>query len=258
MTIGHLDIPSLKDKVSPEEWQARVDLAALYRLCAMFGWDDLIYTHISMRIPDTENEFLINPLGLMFEEITASSLLKINQDGEKIMDSPFFANAAGFTIHSAVHGAREDAHCVIHLHTSYGIAVSNQEQGLLPTCQSAIFPWSSLSYHDYEGIATRPEEKERLCEDLGTTSAMILRNHGTMTLGKNAVNAFQAMYFLEEACKIQILSQSGGAKLNLVPEDAIKNTMRDYVQVASDGAMDNLLWPALLRKCDRADPTYRD
>jgi len=256
MTKGRLEIASVKPLVSQQEWQARVDLAALYRLVALNGWDDLIYTHISMRVPGEDNAFLINPLGLMFEEITASSLIKINLEGEKLSDSPFAVNKAGFTIHSAVHAARADAHCVIHLHTSYGIAVSNQKQGLLPHCQSAIFPWSSLAYHDYEGLATRDDEKARFVESLGNKHCMILRNHGTMTVGKTAVTAYQSMHFLEEACKIQILSQSGGAELNPIAETALNNTLRDMKMVASDNMVETILWPSLLRKLDRIDPSY--
>src|SRR5216684_6818176 len=159
-----------------EEWQARVDLAAAYRLVALYGWDDLIFTHISVRVPGPEHHFLLNPYGMMFEEVTASSLVKVDLAGNKVMESPYFINPAGFTIHSAVHAAREDALCVMHLHTDYGIAVSAQKNGLLPISQQSMFALSSLAYHDYEGLALDEEEKPRLVADLGEKHFMILRN----------------------------------------------------------------------------------
>lgn len=254
---GVLEIPSVKDNVSEEEWQARVNLAAAYRLCAHYGWDDLIYTHISARVPGGDHHFLINPLGLMFEEITASSLIKVDLNGNKLMNTPFIANAAGFIIHSAIHEAREDAHCVLHLHTDYGIAVSNQKGGLLPLCQSSIPAWMSVAYHDYEGIAVNEGEKERLIADMGDKQALILRNHGTLTAAPTVAQAFELMYFLEKACKIQILSQSTGADLNDPPQEGIDNAIRDLRVVAGAQGADNLVWPALLRKLDRMDTSYR-
>src|ERR671913_652998 len=173
---------NVRDLVSPEEWQVRVDLAASYRLVAMYGWDDLIFTHISARVPGPEHHFLINPYGMMFEEITASSLVKVDLDGKIVMDSEYSINPAGFTIHSAVHAAREDALCVMHLHTDYGIAVSAQQDGLLPISQQALFPLTSLAYHDYEGLALNEEEKPRLVSDLGDKNYLILRNHGLLTM----------------------------------------------------------------------------
>lgn len=255
---GVLDIPSVKDQVSKEEWETRVNLAAAYRLCAQHGWDDLIYTHISARIPNTDHHFLINPLGLMFEEITASSLIKVDLNGNKLMDSPFIANAAGFIIHSAIHEAREDAMCVLHLHTDYGIAVSNQKDGLLPLCQSSIPAWMSVAYHEYEGIAVNEGEKERLISDMGDKQALILRNHGTLTAAPTVAQAFELMYFLEKACKIQILSQSTGAELNDPPKESIDNAIRDLRVVAGAQGADNLVWPALLRKLDRTDSSFRN
>src|SRR5882724_5946090 len=200
---------TIREQVSAEEWQARVDLAAAYRLVAHYGWDDLIFTHLSARVPGPEHHFLINPYGMMFEEITASSLVKINLQGEIVSPSPYFINPAGFTIHSAVHAAREDALCVIHLHTDYGIAVSTQRNGLLPISQQSLFALSSLAYHDYEGLALNEDEKSRLVSDLGDKTNMILRNHGLLTVGKTAAEAFLSMYILERACRIQILAQSG-------------------------------------------------
>src|SRR6267378_7094127 len=200
-------------QVSEPEWQARVDLAAAYRLVALYGWDDLIFTHISARVPGTEHHFLLNPYGMMFEEVTASSLVKVDLAGNKVDESPYFVNPAGFTIHSAVHAAREDALCVVHLHTDYGIAVSAQKDGLLPISQQAMLALSSLAYHDYEGLALNEDEKSRLVADLGNKSEMILRNHGLLTVGKSPAEAFLSMYILERACRIQILAQSGGETL---------------------------------------------
>ena len=255
---GLLNIPSVKDQVSAEEWEARVNLAAAYRLCADFDWDDLIYTHLSMRIPGSDHHFLINPLGLMFEEITASSLVKVDLHGNLLMDTPYIPNAAGFVIHSAIHGARDDANCVIHLHTDYGVAVSNQKDGLACLCQSSIPAWANVAYHDYEGFAVNDGEKERLLADMGDKSALILRNHGTLTAGDTVAKAFELMFFLEKACKIQILSQSTGAELYPMSETAVSNAIRDLLVVAGANGADNFVWPALLRKMDRLDPSFRE
>src|ERR1044072_8326872 len=208
---------SVKDQVSEPEWQTRVDLAAAYRLVALYGWDDLIFTHISSRVPGPEHQFLLNPYGMMFEEVTASNLVKIDLAGNKVMESPHFINPAGFTIHSAVHAAREDAQCVMHLHTRNGIAVSAQKDGLLPLSQQAMFALASLAYHEYEGLALDEEEKPRLVADFGDKKFMILRNHGLLTVGRTAAEAFLGMFLLESACKIQILAQSGGGELSPIP-----------------------------------------
>lgn len=255
---GLLDIPSVKDKVSAEEWEARVNLAAAYRLCAHFGWDDLIYTHLSARIPNTDHHFLINPLGLMFEEITASSLVKVDLNGNVLMDTPYIPNAAGFVIHSAIHEARDDANCVMHLHTDYGVALSNQKDGLKMLCQSSIPASANVAYHDYEGFAVNDGEKERLVADMGEYPALILRNHGTLTAAETVAQAFELMYFLEKACKIQILSQSTGQPLYQMSDEAISNALRDLRVVAGAKGADTLVWPALLRKMDRLDPSFRD
>ncbi len=248
---------SIRDRVTPAEWQARVDLAAAYRLVALHGWDDLIFTHISARVPGPEHHFLLNAYGMMFEEVTASSLVKIDLEGKKVMDSPYFINPAGFTIHSAVHAAREDALCVMHLHTDCGIAVSAQKNGLLPLSQQAMFPLSSLAYHDYEGLALNEDEKPRLIADLGDKKHMILRNHGLLTTGRTVAEAFLSMYILERACRIQILAQSGGADLHFVPDPIIDLTAKQLGAVTvGQGA--ELAWPGLLRKLDRIDPSYRD
>jgi ribulose-5-phosphate 4-epimerase/fuculose-1-phosphate aldolase len=248
---------TIRDQVSEAEWQARVDLAAAYRLVAFYGWDDLIFTHISARIPGPEHHFLLNPYGMMFEEVTASSLVKIDLDGRKVSDSPYFINPAGFTIHSAVHAAREDALCVMHLHTDYGIAVSAQENGLLPISQQAMFPLASLAYHNYEGLALNEEEKPRLVADLGDKNYMILRNHGLLTVGKSAADAFLSMYILERACRIQILAQSGDGDLHCVPNDIIDLTAKQMSAVTVGQGAD-LTWPGLLRKLDRIDSSFRD
>lgn len=234
-----------------------MDLAAAYRLVALYGWDDLIFTHISARVPGTEHYFLLNAYGMMFDEVTASSLVKIDLEGNKVMESPYFINPAGFTIHSAVHAARKDAMCVMHLHTDYGIAVSAQKNGLLPLSQQAMFPLAALAYHDYEGLALNEAEKPRLVDDLGDKTSMILRNHGLLTIGKNAAEAFLSMYILERACRIQILAQSGGADLHLVADPIIDLTAKQLSAVtAGQGA--ELTWPGLLRKLDRIDPSFRD
>src|SRR5260221_4701276 len=212
---------TVRDQVSAEEWQARVDLAAAYRLVALYGWDDLIFTHISARVPGAEHHFLLNPYGMMFDEVTASSLVKVDLDGSKVMDSPYQVNPAGFTIHSAVHAARADALVVMHLHTDYCIAVSAQKNGLLPISQQAMFALSSLAYHDYEGLALNEAEKPRLVQDLGTKNYLMLRNHGLLTVGSSVAEAFLSMFILERACKIQILAQSGGTELLPVPDPIV-------------------------------------
>ena len=246
-----------RDQISTGEWQARVDLAAAYRLVALYGWDDLIFTHISARVPGADHHFLLNPYGMMFDEVTASSLVKVDLDGKKVLDSPYFINPAGFTIHSAVHAAREDALCVMHLHTDYGIAVSAQKSGLLPISQQAMFALSSLAYHDYEGLALDEEEQPRLVADLGDKKFMILRNHGLLTLGGTAAEAFLGMFLLERACKIQILAQSGAGELAKIPNDII-DRVASQMSAVTMGQGASLTWPGLLRKLDRIDPSYRE
>ncbi|HKY26993.1 MAG TPA: class II aldolase/adducin family protein [Pyrinomonadaceae bacterium] len=249
--------PQQKQSISEAEWQARVDLAAAYRLVAHYGWDDLIFTHLSARVPGPDHHFLINPYGLMFEEITASSLVKVDLDGNLVSESLYVINPAGFTIHSAVHAAREDALCVIHLHTDYGIAVSAQKEGLLPISQQSMFALASIAYHDYEGLALNDEEKPRLVEDLGDKNYLILRNHGLLTLGKTVAEAFLSMYILERACKIQILAQSGKGELVNV-SDPIMKLVAAQLKAVTVGQGADLVWPGLLRKLDRMDRSYRD
>lgn len=250
-------VQGIRAQVSAAEWAVRVDLAACYRLVAHYGWDDLVFTHITARVPGPEHHFLINPYGMMFEEISASSLVKIDLAGDKVLPSPYEINPAGFTIHSAIHAAREDAQCVIHLHTDCGVAVSAQRDGLLPISQISLFPLSSLGYHDYEGVALRDDEKPRLVADLGNRSAMILRNHGTLAVGPTVADAFLQIYALERACRAQILAQSGGVPLIKV-SDAILAGVKEMAEKATRGLGGQIAWPALLRKLDRMDRSFRD
>ena len=251
------NVSTVRSQVSDEEWQVRTDLAACYRAIAMHGWDDLIFTHVSARVPGPEHHFLINAYGMMFEEITASSLIKVNLAGEKVLDSEYEVNPAGFVIHSAVHEARHDAGCVLHTHTRAGVAVSAQAEGLLPISQTSLFPYATLAYHDYEGIALNEEEKPRLVADLGDNSAMILRNHGLLTAGATIADAFLMMYVLETACQIQIMAQSSGAELTQVPAPIVAGIKAQAEQVTK-GLGGALVWPGLLRKLDRRDPSFRE
>ena len=243
--------------MSAEEWQTRVDLAAAYRLVALFRWDDLVFTHISARVPGRDGEFLINPYGLMFEEITASSLVRIDAAGNKLHDSPFPVNPAGFTIHSAVHGARHDAQCVLHVHSLNGIAVSAQKGGVLPLSQHSIFVLSSLAYHDYEGVALNEEEKPRLVADLGEANFLMLRNHGLLTLGATVADAFLAMYMFETVCTIQVRALAGGRELTPVDPRIIAGAKAQSREVTRGMGAGALNWPGLLRRLDRADASYR-
>ena len=248
-------IPRLEGRVSAEEWQTRLDLAAAYRLVALFKWDDLVFTHLTARIPGTEH-YLINPYGLMFEEMTASSLVKIDIEGKVLQDTPFPINPAGFVIHSAVHAARSDVGCVLHVHTPAGIAVSAQKAGLLPISQQATIALASLGYHDYEGIALNDEEKPRLVRDLGGRASLILRNHGLLTVGRSIADAFVTMFNLQRACEIQVLAQSGGAELTMV-DARIVSGVKANVEAVTKGGGGGLAWPGLLRRLDRIDPSYK-
>ena len=249
----------VKSQVSEEEWQVRTDLAAAYRLVALYGWDDLIFTHLSARVPGPEHHFLINPYNLMFEEITASSLVKIDTEGHPVMETPYLTNPAGFTIHSAIHMAREDAHAVLHLHTPHGQAVSAMSEGLLPHTQTAMIAKHNVAYHDYEGIATDLEERERLVADLGEKHAMILRNHGTLTVGERVADAFLRMYFLERACEAQVYMLSAGRENLNTPPQGVEEKVAGQTAPQGMAAVSQMLaWPALLRKLDRIDPGFRD
>ena len=251
-----MHIPSLKEVVSAEEWQLRVDLAAGYRLVAAYGMSDLVYTHISARIPGPEHHFLINPYGMMFDEITASSLVKVDQSCNKLSESAFPVNPAGFTIHSAIHQARENAGCVLHTHTRAGIAVSAQKCGVLPISQQSTFVLSSLAYHDYEGVALRDEEKPRLQADLGSCNFLMLRNHGLLTVGRTVADAFMSMYTFENTCRIQVDALAGGQELTMV-DPRILQGMSEVTRSVTVGMGSGLAWPALLRKLDRMDPGYK-
>ena len=245
------------DAISDVEAAIRVDLAACYRLVALYGWDDLVFTHISARIPGPEHHFLINPYGLMFEEITASSLVKIDLKGEKVGASPYPVNPAGFTIHSAVHEVREDAGCVMHLHTPDGTAVSTSKEGLLPLNQTAQLVLPELAYHDYEGVALRDDEKPRLVADMGQKGYLMLRNHGLLTAGRSIAEAFQMMYTFESTCAIQIRAQAGGGELIPVAQGIIDTAMEQARAVSTGLGPQQLIWPGLLRRLDRIDSSYR-
>ena len=253
------DIASLKGIVSEAEWAVRCDLAATYRLAALYGWDDMIFTHISARCPedvDGEPAFLINPYGVFFEEMTASALLKVDVKGGVIGETPYFSNPAGFTIHSAIHMARDDAHCVLHLHTPYGVAVSAQQEGLRRYSQFAMIVHDDVAYHDYEGIATDLEERERIIKDMGSHGFLILRNHGTLTIGANCATAFLRMYFLEQACRAQILAQSDTKPPREEPEIMGQKVHGQGAPAFMAGIGDNLAWPGLMRKLNRTNPGF--
>ena len=251
-------IASVKNQVSAEEWQTRVDLAACYRLVAMYGWDDLIFTHITAKIAGTDHQFLINPYGMMFEEITASSLVKVDSQGVKLdIDNPYPVNPAGFVIHSAIHAARDDAICVLHTHTPNGVAVSAQKNGLLPISQQSIFVLPSLAYHGYEGVALNDDEKPRLVRDLGNRNFLMLRNHGLLTVAATVADAFLRMYLFEATCMIQVRAQAGGGELTQIPAP-ILDAAAAQSKVVLKGSGGALAWPALLRKLDRTDASYKN
>lgn len=247
----------IRNSVTEEEWKARVDLAALYRLVALHKWDDLIFTHISHRVPGPEHHFLINPYGLLFEEITASSLVKVDLDGNIVQETSHMINPAGFTIHSAVHAARDDAQVVMHLHTDDGVAVSCMKEGLMPLSQTGMIVRHDLAYHDYEGIALDLGERERLVADLGTRNSMLLYNHGTLTCGGTAAEAFTRMFFLERACTMQVRALSAGREGVIVAPEEVQEVVRGQSNPGGTNVLANrLIWPALLRKLDRDLPGY--
>ena len=253
--LDSVDIPPMQDKVSPEEWAVRVDLAAAYRMVAHYGWDDLIFTHLSARVPGPEHHFLLNPYNLMFEEVTASSLVKVDVDGNPVEPTPFITNPAGFTIHSAIHMAREDAQAVMHLHTPAGQAVSAHDEGLLPLTQTAMLVRSDLAFHDYEGVATDLDERERLVADLGDKGGMILRNHGTLAVGGNVGECFVKLYFIERACQAQIMALSAGDRCSNPPQGT-PELAAEQGAVGLKAAANFLAWPALKRKAYRLDPSF--
>jgi ribulose-5-phosphate 4-epimerase/fuculose-1-phosphate aldolase len=259
METAQMNIQSLKNTVTAEEWQLRCDLAACYRLVALYGWSDLVFTHISAKLPASvsgdAHHFLINPYGLMFDEITASSLVKVDDKCNKVIDSAFPVNPAGFVIHSAVHEARRDAGCVLHTHTRAGVAVSAQAGGVLPISQQSTFVLASLAYHTYEGVAFRDEEKPRLQADLGKANFLMLRNHGLLVVGKTIADAFLSMYTFENTCRIQIDAQSGGGKLTQV-NPLIVQGVAEAMRVQTGGMGGEFVWPSLIRKLDKIDTAY--
>lgn len=250
--------PEVRDLVSAEEWAVREDLAACYRLVAHYGWDDMIFTHISARVPGEADHFLINPYGLLFEEITASSLVKVDHDGHALLQTGSLTNPAGFTIHSAVHMARVDAACVMHLHTLDGTAVAAMSEGLLPLNQTALLVRETLAYHDYEGVALDHDERPRLVADLGARSTMLLRHHGTLALGSTIAEAFTKMYFLERACSMQVRSLAAGRSALSMPADEVIAKTAEQGMAGLEFVANLLCWPALRRMLDRRDASYRD
>jgi len=262
MTVTELDQTETEDHAQAEA-RLRRELAAVYRLVAHFKMTDLIFNHISVRLPGPEHRFLLNPFGLLYEEITASNLVIVGLDGELITDGPWRVNPAGFVIHSAIHESRDDAHCVLHTHTKAGCAVAAQEQGLLPLNQMSLEFYNRVAYHDYEGIAVNSEEKKRLVADLGDKPVMILRNHGLLTVGKTPGQAFLRMFYLERACKIQVDAMAGGAPLVMPPPEVCEHTARqfggaDLDRDYADAGSPSLAWQAMLRLADRIAPDYKD
>jgi ribulose-5-phosphate 4-epimerase/fuculose-1-phosphate aldolase len=258
MTSSRASLTSIErsSRYSPAEWETRVQLAACYRLVARYRMTDLIYTHISARVPGLKDQFLLNPYGLMFEEVTASNLVKIDLDGRLLEDNGYGVNDAGFTIHSAIHAARHDVACVLHTHTRAGFAVSCQKQGLLPLNQMALQFHGRLAYHDYEGIALDHDERPRLVHSLGGRHAMILRNHGLLTAGRTIPEAFSLMFYLERACEIQIAALAGGGELIFPSPEVCEKTARQHEM--DDKPLGDLEWAAHIRALDREDSSYRN
>ena len=247
----------LRNKVSEQEWQLRVNLAACYRLAHHFGWDDTIYTHISARLPD-KDEFLVNAFGFSFDEITASNLVKVNLKGEILNETPFNINPAGFTIHSAVHEVRHDAQCVIHLHTNETIVIATTEEGLLPLSQHSMFSINQIAYHGYEGLAVNPEEKLRLQEDLGDANILMLPNHGALSLGRTVGEAFMRWADLQRACEIQVMALSIEQPLIPIKQEIIDTIWAQAKKVHSNSTGGQMIWPAMLRKAYRLDPSFAE
>lgn len=246
----------VRDQVSKEEWEARVNLAACYRLMAEYGMIEMVANHISVRVPGSHNEFLINPYGMLYEEMTASSMLKIDLEGNVLFNATEYGvNQAGFVIHSAVHAARHDAGCVLHTHTLNGVAVSAQKHGVLPISQQSIFVLSSLGYHGYEGVALRDDEKPRLVADLGHHTHLMLRNHGLLTVGRTVADAFLAMYLFETVCNIQVRALAGGGELVTIDPEIVA-TARQQAAAVTRGLGAQLTWPGLLRRLERRHPGW--
>lgn len=252
-----LQVPSRQGQVSPQEWQVRVDLAAAYRAMALFGWDDLAFTHITARVPGTHDQFLINPYGMFFDEITASSLVRIDLDGNKLEDTPFPINPTGFTIHGAVHGARHDAECVLHAHTPNIGAVAAMKEGVLALSQYSMYVVTSVGYHDFEGVAQEAQERPRIVRDLGDKRFLVMRNHGLLTLGPTVAEAFLAMYLFESVCQMQLSALATGRELTSVSPAALRDLEGQIQKVTRGQGVGALNWPGLLRRLDRLDPSYR-
>lgn len=261
MSIGRTAVlPRTRElECSDAEWQIRVELAACYRLIHDHGWCDQIYNHITARVPGTEDQFLINPFGLGYDEICASNLVKIDLEGNVLDGSGYGINNAGYTIHSAVHSARHDAVCVLHTHSDAGAAVSCLEEGFIPMTQGGLQFYNRMSYHDYEGIALGLSERERLIADLGSNWAMVLRNHGLLTLGGTVGHAFSRLYYLEQACRVQLSAMQSGGKITLPTPEVCEHTARQWDKGCDDATVAELPeWPAYLRMLDRKDPSYRN
>jgi ribulose-5-phosphate 4-epimerase/fuculose-1-phosphate aldolase len=255
MSVVTFDTPSKRNRISDAEWQARVDLAAAYRLVAHFGWTHLINNHISLRVPDTEDQFLINPYGFLYEQITASSLIKIDVDGNILDETEHEVNKAGFVIHSAIHMARKDLHCVIHTHTVAGQAVSALDCGLLPLNQGSMRYYNRIGYHDFEGIARNVDERVRIVEDLGEHKCLILRNHGLLTAGANVAEAFHLMYHLEKSCQTQMMVLASNQKYSMPEPEFCEKAARQFYR--GGRLLGQKDWPALIKLMDSVDPSYR-
>jgi ribulose-5-phosphate 4-epimerase/fuculose-1-phosphate aldolase len=254
----HGELPDTSDvraRVSNREWETRVQLAGLFRLADYYGWSELVFTHISARVPGNEEHFLLNPFGLMFDEVTASSLVKIDLDGKLVDETPFDFHPAGFVIHGAVHSARPDVTCVIHNHTRAGMAISMLECGLLPLSQHAQIFYENVAYHDYEGLALDTDECAQLSADLGDNAVMILRNHGVLVTGETVPRAFSLMWHLEKACQAQLDAMRTGAELVMPPPEVCRKTSE--MALADDSLIGNTEWPALMRMLNRLDPSFR-
>ncbi len=248
---------SVREQVSREEWDTRVNLAACYRLMAGFGMIEMVANHISARVPGTDNQFLINPYGMLYEEMTASSMIRIDIDGKVLFnDTDYDVNEAGYVIHSAIHGARHDVDCIIHTHTLAGMAVSAMKCGILPIAQSSM-RFSDIAYHDYEGVALRLEERERLVQNLGNREAMVLRNHGLLTVAPSIPECFNNMYRLERACQLQVTALSCNTELQMPPGEVVKYS-NQQMQSGVRRRYGLLEWPAMLRKLDRVDTSYKN
>ncbi len=257
MSEAVVDLNRVRNLVSAEEWEVRQDLAAAYRLVDHYKWSDMVFTHLSARVPGPDEHFLLNPFGYLFNEVTASNLVKVDVEGNVVLDTGFQVNTAGFVIHSAVHMNREDAHAVMHLHTDAGVAVSSTKAGLLPLNQHAMFVYHDMAYHDWEGVALNLDERERLVQDLGAHSVMLLRNHGTLALGSSVAGCFMRLYYLERACQIQVKAAAAG-ELNMPNQNAVDMMQETFDNPLAWESLAAGAWPALRRQADRLDPGYRD